>query len=46
MAPRGEGHRVVRPQEEEDFEFTLETDKGRHMNARNKDHLMIPFQYE
>ena len=24
--------------------MTLESDKRRHMSARNRDHLMIPFQ--
>ena len=37
---------MVRPQEEEGFDLTLESDKGRHMSARNGDHLMIPFQCE
>ena len=37
---------MVRPQEEEGFDLTLESDKGRHMSARNGDHLMIPFKCE
>ena len=45
-APRSEDRRVVRPQEEEYFDLTLEYDKGRHTSARNGDHLMIPFQCE
>ena len=37
---------MVKPQEQEGFYLTLESDKGRHMSARNGDHLMIPFQCE
>ena len=37
---------MVSPQDEEGFDLTLEEDRGRHMFARNSDHLLIQFQYE
>ena len=37
---------MIHPQDEEGFDLTLEEDRGRHMFARNGDHLLIPFQCE
>ena len=41
-----DNHRIVKPQEEDGFELELDKDKGRHLFARDGDHLMISFQCE
>ena len=35
---------IIRPVEEDGFDLTLESDKRRHLEARNGDHLLVPFQ--
>ena len=41
-----DNYRIIKPQKEEGFKFKSEKDKGRHLMARKRDHLMIPFQCE
>ena len=43
-SPTVEPHRVVRPQEVDEFDLTLEGDENRHMMVIYGDHLLILFQ--
>lgn len=44
VAAENEGYRIVKLQEEEDFELTSEKNRERNLNAGNGDHLMVSFQ--
>lgn len=37
-------YRIVKLQEDDDFELNLEKDTSRHFTAKKGDHLMISFQ--
>lgn len=41
-----EGFRVLKPQDEEGFDLSLDEDRSRHLDARDGDHLLVPFQCE
>ena len=37
---------IIKSQEEDRFDLTLDSDRKRHLVARNGDNLLVPFQYD